>query len=414
MKSGVRQTALRALAAGIAALTLAACGSTTGGASSSGATESGASSASAGGSSAPKSAGTAGATSGGASASSTAPIVVAAPAPYTGAEGAFGTYVDDAFAAAMVKYGDNVNGRKIQLEKGDTKCTPSTAVQAISQLLTKNPLVATSSECSGDNLAMKPKISAAGVPMVVDSLSPNVIDGADTMWQVTSTVDPIGAGLDRYMASHGATTVAVMHDASAYGVAAAKGVTDAAAKSKLNIVKDVTYQLTDTDYSAGILAIKAANPSAVYIEGYAVQQAQVITQMKQLGLTMPIYASMDIDDPAAFKAGGSALNGVIFASSWIANDSPASKEFVENYTKVANTAPAVVAETAYESAVVILEALKNTSGDLTPQAVNKAIGAISVELPSGPATFGSDRIRKGANIYVGEVEDGAIKSLGTA
>jgi branched-chain amino acid transport system substrate-binding protein len=287
-------------------------------------------------------------------------------------------------------------------------------VQAITQLLTKNPLVATSSECSGDNLAMKPKISAAGVPMVVDSLSPSVVDGADTMWQVTSTVEPIGAGLDRYMASHGVTTVAVIHDASAYGVAAAKGVSDAASQSKLSVVKDVTYQLTDTDYSAGILAVKAANPSAVYVEGYAVQQAQVITQMKQLGLTVPIYASMDIDDPAAFKAGGSALNGVVFASSWIANDSAASKEFVENYTKVAQTAPAVVAETAYESALVILDALQHVSGDLTPKAVNDAIGATSMDLPTGPATFGTDRVRQGANIYIGEVEDSAVKSLGTA
>lgn len=399
------------IAAACAVLVTAACGSTTG----SGSADSAASPAA---SSAPSSGPASSAMPSSASSPSSASnaggaIKVALPMPFTGPDAAFGAYAENAFKVALDQYASKLSGQTVSLIKADTKCTPSVAVQAINQIRGDSPLVATSSACSGDNLAMKPVVESEQLPMVVDSLSPNIVDGAQTMWQVTSTVEPIGAALAKYMAQHSVKSLSVIHDASSYGEAAATGIVDGSKAQNIKVADNLTYQLADTDYSAQILAAKKSSADAVYVEGYALQAANLIKQAKQLGLAVPIYASLDIDDPAAFSAGGSALNGVVFASSWIANDSAASQEFVKEYKAVAGSDPGVVPETVYESAVAILEAIIGAGSNPTRQTINDALAKVSVQLPSGPAEFDSNRVRKGANIYIGEVENNAVKLIGT-
>jgi branched-chain amino acid transport system substrate-binding protein len=75
-------------------------------------------------------------------------------------------------------------------------------------------------------------------------------------------------------------------------------------------------------------------------------------------------------------------------------DNPANKKFVEAYKAKYKETPDTAISSAYNAVLVILDALKATNGDTTPQKLMDAMLASSVPLVDGPAKF--DKVKKTA------------------
>lgn len=346
---------------------------------------------------------------------SSAPLTIGIVTPYSGSSGSYGQYNDEVFQLALRKYGAKVGNRPIQFVKGDTQCTPSVAVQAIHQVLAKNPVEVMSSGCSGDTLAMKPSLTAQKIPATSINLAPNIVTGDPYMWDVAPTMEQINSAFAKYIQSQThATSVAILHDTTAYGEACDKGMVDGLKAAGMKVGVDASYSPSDTDFSGQILSAKKAGVQAIYIEGYSQQLGEVVKQARQLGITLPIFAPQDADDSAAFQAGGSALKGVVFAEGYTQNSSPASQDFTNEWLKAfPKLEPGANIENFYEAAAVLVKALHEVGpNNVNAAAIKKAIGSMDLQMPSGTLKFAANGQRLNPPVFVGKVVNPAVVGKG--
>lgn len=341
------------------------------------------------------------------------PIKVVVAVPYSGAAGAYGQITDQAFSLALKNSGPTVDGHPIQLIKVDTQCTPSVAAQAINQALGQHP-AAVFAACAGDTLAMKSLLAARKIPLVTASLTPSVMaDQPKYVWDAQPRLAQVTDGLAGYMQAHKGSQVGIINDTTAYGAAVGDSMSQSIKSAGMTVATQATYDPSATDYSGQILRIRRANVNALFVEGYSESVARLISQARSLGITVPIYASPDVYDNTALKAGGASLNGVVFASPYVVNGSASSKNFQSSWQTNYQTIPTFTEEVLYEGVAVLVQALHQAGGRTDESAIGSALDALHMDLPSGNFTFNTDHLRASAPVFIGKVEDGAVVLIST-
>ena len=352
---------------------------------------------------------TAGGSSGGSSSGGT--ITVALVQPYSGAEAYYGKYENDAWTLAEQKYGSSVDGHAIKLIRADSKCDPATAVSAVRQVLAQNPTVINASDCSGDTLAMLPITTAKKVPMVSENLAPNITTtGSHYIWRVQVSDAATNKYFGQYVASKGYKALGIIHDTTSYGTANAQTLVDGLKSSGVTPTVEASYDSSATDYSGQILKLKNANVDAAYIEGYDLQEGNLVKQARSLGLTAPIYGPTTASDSTFIKAAGSAANGMQFATSFIPDWNQAASSFSQEWDSKFGYEPNMDSVGMYEAAVTTIKALQAAGGSTSPTKVNSAFAGLNLTgLPEGSVSFTSSGDLAQPTVLVGTWVNGATK-----
>jgi len=114
------------------------------------------------------------------------------------------------------------------------------------------------------------------------------------------------------------------------------------------IVAFESYEPNATDYTGAILKLKLANPQVVHLQGNAGDSPQVVRQLRQLGITVPITSYTAAYNPNLVKQVGTAADGLIVASlAPGVTDSPAVAAYVERWKKEKGREAANVPVTQY-------------------------------------------------------------------
>lgn len=327
----------------------------------------------------------------GGSGGSGSPIVVGVVQPYSGAEAYYGKYQNDAWKMAMQKYGSSIDGHPIKLVKGDSKCDPATAVSAVRRVLAQQPTVINAPDCSGDTLAMLPITTAAKVPLVSENLAPDITTkGSHYVWRVQASDAATNKLFGKYIADQGNQHIGVINDTTSYGVANSQTLVDGLSASGVTPAVKATYDISATDYSGQILKLKQAGVDSAYIEGYDLQEGNLVKQAQSLGLNVPIYGPTTASDGTFLKAAGSAAEGVVFATSFLPGWSPSAKSFAKKWQDEFGYPPNMDSVGMYQAAVVTIKALQKAGADASPDQVNSALKGLQVSgLPEGSVSFTS-------------------------
>ena len=327
----------------------------------------------------------------GGSGGSGSPIVVGVVQPYSGAEAYYGKYQNDAWKMAMQKYGSSIDGHPIKLVKGDSKCDPATAVSAVRRVLAQQPTVINAPDCSGDTLAMLPITTAAKVPLVSENLAPDITTkGSHYVWRVQASDAATNKLFGKYIADQGHQHIGVINDTTSYGVANSQTLVDGLSASGVTPAVKATYDISATDYSGQILKLKQAGVDSAYIEGYDLQEGNLVKQAQSLGLNVPIYGPTTASDGTFLKAAGGAAEGVVFATSFLPGWSPSAKSFAKKWQDEFGYPPNMDSVGMYQAAVVTIKALQKAGADASPDQVNSALKGLQVSgLPEGSVSFTS-------------------------
>lgn len=327
------------------------------------------------------------------------PIVIGMIEPYTGEESSYGQWVDDAWKLAMENYGDKIQGHPIKLVKADSKCEPSVAVSAARQVIAQHPVMLMAPVCSGDTLAIMPMIKSNQLPALSDNIAPKVTqESGGWVWRVQLTDSVVTPPEAQYILSKGYKRIGVIYDTSAPGQANGQNMIAALKAGGLPPVEVATYALADTDYSGPLLKMKGANLDALYIEAYETQGARLVTQAKQLGFTIPMYANFSLFNDTFIKAAGPAGNGLIGVTSYTPNWSDAAKKFDEQWFKKFNYHTNADIAALYEMAVAAITAL-NKKPDAKGKELNEIVANTNIPgLPMGALSF--DKSGENANPLV--------------
>ena len=207
-----------------------------------------------------------------------------------------------------------VAGHKVKLIVKDTGGSPEKAVSFARQLIDEEKVFAIlGPSTSGETMAVKGiaeeaktlLVSLAAAEVIVNPVAPHVFK--------TAQKDSHAAALIfQDMKKRGITRIAVFSSNTGFGKAGKEQIARLAPEYGIQIVLDEVYDKAATDLSAEATKLKGTNAQAVLNWSIEPAQSILVKNIRQLGLTMPIYQSHGFGNLAYVKAAGSAAEGVIF------------------------------------------------------------------------------------------------------
>ena len=337
----------------------------------------------------------------------------------TGSEAAFGISTRNGIELAIeeANAAGGVKGKKLAVRVYDDQSKPEEAGSAATRLVTQDKVVAILGEVASSNsLAMAPKAQEAKVPMVSpSSTNPKVTEVGDYIFRVCF-IDPFqGAVMARYSRETlKFSQVAILTDKkSAYS----EGLTEVFQKKFTELGDKIlgveAYSKGDTDFRAQLTNLKKLKPEGVYVPGYYQDVALIAEQAKELGLKVTLMGGDGWDSEKLFELGGTAVDGSYVSNHYSSDDpSPRVQEFIKRYQAKFGSSPDSLAALGYDSARVVIDALKRAP-DMSGPALRDEI-AKTRDFPGVAGTITLDANRNPVKpAVVLKVEGGKFKYVAT-
>lgn len=174
---------------------------------------------------------------------------------------------------------------------------------------------------------------------------------------------------------------------------------------KGEILGEVYTSLEQTDFSAELTAVKAADPEAVYAFYPGGLGIQFVKQFDQAGLKgdTPLYTVWTMFNGASLDAIGESGMGVFGTDAWVYDlDIPANVEFVKAYEAKYESLPSAFAAMAYDAVRLIDGSITAAGGADDMGAVRDAMTTAPFESVRGPFKFNTNN-HPIESMYLGEV-----------
>ena len=207
-----------------------------------------------------------------------------------------------------------IAGHKVKLIVKDTGASPEKAVSFARQLIDEEKVFAIiGPSTSGETMAVK-GIAEEGKTLLISLAAAEVIVNpvASHVFKTAQKDSHAAALIFQDMKKRGITRIAVFSSNTGFGKAGKEQIAKLAPEYGLQIVLDEVYDKAATDLSAEATKLKGASAQAVLNWSIEPAQSILVKNIRQLGLTIPIYQSHGFGNLAYAKAAGSAAEGVIF------------------------------------------------------------------------------------------------------
>ena len=306
-------------------------------------------------------------------------IKVGVFADLSGTTASFGQSTKNGIELAVeeINGAGGVLGKKIVLTVEDDQGRPEQAKTVVSKLINQDKVQAVLGEVASTNsLAAAPVAQEAKIPMITpSSTNPKVTEVGDHIFRVCF-IDPFqGAVMAKYAGNNlKAKTAAIFGDVqSDYSKGLSAVFKEEFGKLGGQIVSEQSYTQTDPDFKGQLTAIRATNPDVIYIPGYYGQVGIIAKQARELGMNMPLLGGDGWDSPDLWKLGGESLKNAYISNHYSAdNPEPKIQNFVKAYQTKFGVKPDSLAALAYDSAMVLADALKR-AGSADAQKLRDAI-----------------------------------------
>ena len=289
--------------------------------------------------------------------------------PMTGANSAGGALEVEGVKLANKLY-PTVLGKKVELVLTDNKSDKVEAASAASNLVEQQNVNAIiGSWGSGNSMAAGDVIQDAKIPTVGASCTNPLVTAGNEYYFRVCFIDPFqGSVMAKYTAEKlKAKKVALLQEVSSdYSVGICKFFTDEFVKltgDKDAIIAKANYNTGDQDFSAQLINLKSKNPDVIFAPGNFVEGALIIKQARQLGIKTPIIGGDTWETPEFIDIGKEAVEGTVF-STFFASEKPLTEEskiFLDAYRKQYKKEPSADTALAYDSYLVILDAIKRAN-----------------------------------------------------
>ena len=340
-------------------------------------------------------------------------ITIGINLPFTGADAHDAELIKDGALLAIDEANQQggVAGYKVEvLQLDDGTATAGqydpaqAATNARKMVADKGVVAAIGPQMSGSGKAMSPILSQGNLATITpSSTNPDITDpkfagqyrpkGRAIYFRTVTTDAFQGPNMANYYADTlKVKSVYVLDDSGAYGVGIADAFQGQAEKRGIKVLGRDQLNPKEADYATTLTKIKSLNPDALYYGGVAQAGVKVVKQASDLL-------------PHLIKGGGDGLYGSEIlrgagfpaAQGWYATiaapnilDNPDAKPFVEKFAKKYSQQPENYSITAYDAALVILDAVKRVAAsgkEVTRDAVRDAIQSTHLKTLQGEISF---------------------------
>lgn len=313
----------------------------------------------------------------------------------TGDAGALGQNMVGGIQLALDEYNKDNADCKIELKQFDSQGSPDTAPGLATQIVNDDDIFGlVGPGFSGESLATGKTFFEAGLPSISPSATNvTITDQGWTTWhRVIGNDDAQGTADATYLTeTAGASKVYVVDDGQDYSKGLAGKVSEVLGDAQAGSDQ---ISVGQTDMSAVVTSVKAADADAVFYGGYYTEAGLLAKALRQGGWKGTFMSGDGSEDPAFVDvAGPAAAEGAILS----APAAPAPADF---------GATGLYATQAYDATNIFLAALQD--GAETGEEINDFIGSYNEDGVSGPISFDDKGDIESSSIYAYFVKDGEL------
>ena len=222
------------------------------------------------------------------------PIKIGASMSVTGTYAKPGTYQKQGYDVCIDELNakGGILGRKVELVIYDDQSTPATAVRLYEKLITEDkvdavmgPYSSAVSEAVANVTEKYKKVMVAPLAATTSIFK----KGRKYIFMVITPAENYLDGLIDMAAKRGLKTVAIINEDTLFPKASAAGTAEAAKKRGMQVVLQEAYPKGNTDFSALLVKIKAANPDVIAAGTYFDDAVAITRQMKELNVNPKMF-----------------------------------------------------------------------------------------------------------------------------
>lgn len=277
-----------------------------------------------------------------------------------------------------------VNGRKLQLVLKDSGGSPEKAVSFAKQLIEEDKVLAIiGPSTSGETMQIKALceenrmilVSCAAAEVIVNPV-------ARYVFKVPQKDSQAVTWIYRTMKQKGIRKIAVVSSNDGFGAAGKKQLEDMAPVEGIAIVVNEVYDKAATDLTDILTKVKAqSGVQAVVNWSIVPAQSIVAKNMKQLGMTIPLFQSHGFGNRKYVEQAGVAAEGILFPASRLLvvtelpdthPQKPVLAKYQRDYETLFKEDVSTFGGHAYDALMVVVEGLRK-AGEPNREKVRDAI-----------------------------------------
>lgn len=178
-------------------------------------------------------------------------------------------------------------------------------------------------------------------------------------------------------------------------------------KMGVEVVATETFADKDTDFSAQLTKIQAANPDVICVAGLYQEGALIVKKAREMGMTQPVIGNNGFNSPAYIQQAGDAANGTLVATPWNPErKTDKAQNFRKAFVAKYGHEPDQFAAQAYDAMYVIHQAVEQSGTTTDRKKFRDTLANIkNFEGATGKFEFDQNRDPK-MDLDVLEVKDG--------
>jgi len=269
-----------------------------------------------------------------------------------------------------------INGHPLEIIIEDTKSDETQAVLSAKKLLENDKVLAiVGPSTTGESMALVPIMNSAKTTLVSCAAGyPITQPVKDRAWIFKTPQYDISAveAIYGYMKKQGINKVGIITISTGFGDAGKKALMEMAPKYGITIVAEEKYGPKDSDMTTQLTKIKAAGAQAVINWSVGPGQVIVTKNWQALKMGIPLYQSHGWGSKKNIELAGKAAEGVIAPLGrlvvWdkLSDKNPQKallKKYAKDYEAAYKSEPGTFGGHAYDSIMMIKEALKKVGPD---------------------------------------------------
>lgn len=285
---------------------------------------------------------------------------------YTGPGAAYGQSMKEGNELAVEEINNNPNTKiKIDMKEYDAKLQKTEAINAMKKAIEQDKVLAiegpmtTGESMAADPIAQQSKV----VAFTTAGTGPDVTKIGDYIFRnaIPSKL-AIPQTVKKAQEKLGFKKVAILYSNNNDQMVAENAVYQKVFKDAgIDIVATETFADKDTDFSAQLTKIQAANPDVIAVAGFYQEGALIVKKAREMGMKQPIIGNNGFNSPEYIKQAGPAANGTMVATPWNpARQSDKAQNFRKAYVAKFGHEPDQFAAQAYDAMYIIHEAVEKS------------------------------------------------------
>ncbi len=333
--------------------------------------------------------------SGGGTADNGDKIQIAVAAPMTGDNSEYGIGFYNAVLLKAKEWNDNggVLGKQIEIVQYDDKNTSEEATTIAQKIVSDKKVVGVIGHfASGVCMTAAPIYQENKIIEISPSSShPDYSGIGDFIFRNNTVISKEGAAsIDIAVNDLGKKKVGIISIMTDWGTNTSKMIKEMIEKTDAKVVAHEEVMEGSDDYTPAITKLNEAGADVVICCGMYNLVAPVAKQYKQINPDIKIVGFSNSYSQQLIELGGEAVEGVCFPVIFFSeSDDPEVKNYVETFKKEYGNAPSALTSQAYDSAGILLTAIKE-AGTTDSEKVKEKLYEINYKGVTGDTKFDSN------------------------